>query len=53
VRANQNLPEGTYKIQFGDYGTCKAWGSGRKHLDGSDNIPGNNISVNKIRQFVS
>ncbi|CAB4026112.1 Hypothetical predicted protein, partial [Paramuricea clavata] len=39
ARANQDLPEGTYTFQFGDYGTCKACGSGSKHLDGCDNIP--------------
>ncbi|CAB4036685.1 Hypothetical predicted protein, partial [Paramuricea clavata] len=39
VRANRDLREETYSIQFDNYGTCKARGSGSKHLDGCDNIP--------------
>ena len=50
VLASHDLGEGTYHVQFDDYGICKAWGSGSKHLDGCDNIPGNNTPciTNKI-----
>ncbi len=40
VRLNKCVPNGTtYDVKFGNYGICKASGSGNEYLRGLKNIP--------------